>query len=105
MNCKNLDDWKALTQGIATAFPDVRHEIGRHFDSGDTGVVEFKLVGTHNGPLATAQGEVPPTGRPINVRMVRIERATGGKIVEGTIYFDQVELMSQLGLMPQPATA
>lgn len=103
--CNNLGEWKALTQAIARAFPDVRHEIGRHFDSGDIGVVEFNLVGTHNGPLTTGQGDVPPTGRPINVRMVRIERAEGSKIVDGSIYFDQAELMTQLGLMPQPAAA
>ena len=103
--CNNLDDWKVLTQNIARAFPDVRHEIGRHFDSGDTGVVEFKLVGTHKGPLATAQGEVPPTGRSINTRSVRIERAEGGRIVEGSMYLDQIELMTQLGLMPAPVSA
>jgi predicted ester cyclase len=105
MTCNNLGEWKTLTQSIAKAFPDVRHEIGGHIDSGDTGVVEFRLVGTHKGPLATAQGEVPPTGRPINVRMVRIERAESGKIVDGSLYFDQVELMTQLGLMPEPAAA
>jgi hypothetical protein len=31
-------------------------------------------------------------------------RAEGGKVVEEHLYFDQVQIMTQLGLMPEAAT-
>jgi hypothetical protein len=30
-------------------------------------------------------------------------RVSGGKIVEEHLYFDQVQVLTQLGLMPEPA--
>ena len=37
--------------------------------------------------------------------MLQIARIAGGKIVEEHVYFDQVELLHQSGLMPEPAAA
>jgi hypothetical protein len=34
-----------------------------------------------------------------------IQRIENGKIVEERLYFDQLEILTQLGLVPEPATA
>jgi hypothetical protein len=54
------------------------------------------------GPLATPTGEtLPPTGRRVSVRGVDVQTHLGGGVARHHIYFDQVEFLAQLGLMPE----
>ena len=76
-----------------TAFPDQRHEMIalRHAD--DAVVVEFRLLGTHLGPL----GPIPPTGGTFRVRMTAFFVFEGDDtLVTERIYFDQLTLLRQL---------
>jgi len=36
---------------------------------------------------------------------VQVLRVEDGKVAEARLYYDQVQVMTQLGLMPEPATA
>ena len=36
---------------------------------------------------------------------MQIFRVEGGKVVDTRLYFDQVQVLTQLGLMPETATA
>ncbi len=85
---------------FSIAFPDLRFEI-KHTDIvGDRVIFEWSGVGTHTGPLATQSGQViPPTGKPGKVNGVLISQVKDGKIVSEKTYWDQMELMKQLGLM------
>ena len=47
----------------AKAFPDMHREFCRFFTVGDVVVVQLALQGTHKGPLQTAMGLIPPTGK------------------------------------------
>ncbi len=47
--------------------------------------VAFQLVGRHTGPLLTAAGELPPTGRRISFRVVDILTLDAGKITSITM--------------------
>jgi steroid delta-isomerase-like uncharacterized protein len=87
------------------AFPDAKQTIDNTLVAGDTVVQEFTFKGTHTGTLSTPEGDIPATNRPLVARAVQIQRIAGGKIAEEHVYFDQVELLTQLGLMPEPATA
>jgi predicted ester cyclase len=88
------------------AFPDVRIEATNVIEGGDWIVGEFTYEGTHTAPLATPDGgEIPPTNRRATGRGVDILRLEGGKVVEEHLYFDQLALMAQLGLIPEEATA
>jgi hypothetical protein len=40
--------------------------------SEDQVVSEFTLPGTHDGPLQTPTGEIPPTGRAIELQVVEV---------------------------------
>ena len=77
-----------------TAFPDQRNELIslRHAD--DAVIVEFNLRGTHTGPLRSME----PTGREFATRVVAFFIFEGEKIVCERVYFDQLSILSQLGL-------
>ena len=95
---QDLENW-------ATAFPDSKVEISNVISSGDCVCVEFVGRGTHNGLLSGPAGQIPPTGRHIEVRFCDVLCFRDGKIASGHTYFDMVTIMSQLGLMPQQKAA
>ena len=87
------------------AFPDARLNVKNEFASGDWVVQEFTFEGTHEGTLSGPAGDVPATHRRLNGRGVQIFRVEGDAVVDTRLYFDQVQIMTQLGLMPEPAAA
>jgi ketosteroid isomerase-like protein len=57
------------------------------------------MAGTNTGPLVSPEGEMPPTGRRVNIRMAFILRVRpDGQIEEDQTYFDEAEFLKQLGL-------
>ena len=103
---RGLDGMRQYAQGWATAFPDGRVEDSNLIASDNGGAVEFIGRGTHNGPLMSPSGEIPATGRRLEMSFCEIYRIKNGKIVGGAIYFDMATMLQQLGLMPvQPAAA
>jgi steroid delta-isomerase-like uncharacterized protein len=87
-------------QETRAAFPDQRNEVIslRHAD--DAVIVEFDLLGTHNG---TFRG-VPPTGRSYRCRMVAIFEFEDAELVCERVYFDSATILRQLGLAHDPMT-
>jgi steroid delta-isomerase-like uncharacterized protein len=85
------------------AFPDARQTIVKELASGDWVVQEFTVAGTHTETLAAPDGEVPATNRRVTTRGVQVLRVQGGRIVEEHVYFDELQLLGQLGLLPEPA--
>jgi steroid delta-isomerase-like uncharacterized protein len=66
-------------------------------------VQEFTLQGTHTAPLNGPAGVIQPTGKKVDSRAVSVGRYENGQIVEARLYFDQTEVMTQLGVMPELA--
>ena len=87
------------------AFPDARLRITNELVSGDWVTQEFTFEGTHEGTLSGPAGDVPATHRRLNGRGVQIFRVVNDAVVDTRLYFDQVEVLTQLGLMPEPAQA
>jgi predicted ester cyclase len=87
------------------AFPDMRQTIDNQLVSGDWVVSEFTVSGTHTGTLVSPDGDIPPTNRRATARGVQLQRVQAGAIAEEHLYFDQLEILSQLGLVPEPTTA
>lgn len=84
------------------AFPDGTVEILRGARTEDTFFCEFKARATHTGDLQLPDGAtVPPTGKTATVSGMELSRVSDDKIVENSIYYDLLDLMSQLGLMPR----
>ena len=81
---------------------DIRITDPHYFDAGQAVVCTFTVVGTHDGPL----GPFPATGRQFALPLCELWHFdAGGRVVGGDLYYDQVSLLTQLGLLPQPSSA
>jgi len=87
------------------AFPDARITVHNEIVSGEWVVQEFTFTGTHEDTLVSPAGEIAPTHKTLTGRGVQIFHVEGEEITATRLYFDQVQVMTQLGLMPEPATA
>ena len=86
------------------AFPDGKMSVRSEITSGPWVVQEVLMEGTHTAPLVTPTGTIPATHRKVTGYGVQLLRVENGKIAEARIYFDQLDQMKQLGLIPTPAT-
>jgi ketosteroid isomerase-like protein len=63
------------------------------------------VTGTHTAPLPMSSGEsIPPTGKQIRVRDCDVATVEGGLVTSHNFYFDQMEFLGQLGLLPEMPT-
>ena len=95
----------AYAMSWLNAFPDAKLVLHNRVVAGEWAVDEFTFEGTHEDTLSGPGGDVPATHRSLSGRGIEIVRVQDGKIVEDHLYFDQVQVLTQLGLMPEPATA
>ena len=86
------------------AFPDARMNIHHEAASGDWVFVRATFEGTHENPLPGPEGEIPPTHKHLVGRAAQAWRVAGGKIAEEHLYYDQMQVLTQLGLVPEAAT-
>jgi steroid delta-isomerase-like uncharacterized protein len=75
-----------------TAFPDQRNENSVLHHTDDAVIVEFDLLGTHEGELRG----IPPTGRSFRCRMVAFFFFEEDAIVCERVYFDAATIARQL---------
>ena|SRR6266550_7940066 len=88
--------------GWVQASSDIRVADPSYIDAGQSVVCTFSVVGTHDGPL----GPFPATGKEFAVPLCEMWHFdSSGRVVGGDLYYDQVSLLMQLGLMAQPAAA
>jgi steroid delta-isomerase-like uncharacterized protein len=86
---------------LVTAAPDRTSREVVLFAEGEHVVEQARYSGTHTGPLRSPTGvEIPATGKAFDFPFVGIFRVQGGKITSIRIYYDQMELFTQLGLIP-----
>jgi steroid delta-isomerase-like uncharacterized protein len=94
------------TADFFRGFPDLRVELINIFEKGDRAAGEIKMTGTNSGPLVTPMGEVPATGKRIDLRGALVGRINAENlIVEERRYYDTGTMMKQLGLAPEVAEA
>ncbi|WP_394830242.1 ester cyclase [Pendulispora rubella] len=87
------DDVRRYYRDTRTAFPDQHHEIIALRHSADAVIVEFWLMGTHQGPL----GGIPPTGQRFRVRMTAFFLFDANEtLVCERVYFDSLTMLKQL---------
>ena len=100
MTSRGPDGYKQLILFFEEGFPDSGIEITNLFATEDQAVVEFIGRGTNTGPLHMPTGDVPPTGRTIEMRFCDVYRIRNGKIVNYRSYYDALGFLQQLGLIP-----
>ena len=83
-----------------TAFPDMRETCEDLISEGEKVVGRFTMRGTHTGEFLG----VPPTGRRVTMSGIDIVRVAGGKISESWYGEHLLELVQQLGAVPDFGT-
>jgi ketosteroid isomerase-like protein len=87
---------------FSEAFPDARWEPLYGHEAGDTAIDEGYFTGTNTGPIPLPTGEtVPATGRQVRLRACDAATVRDGRITSHRFYYDQMEFLSQLGLVPE----
>ncbi|WP_154677262.1 ester cyclase [Parafrankia discariae] len=83
--------------GLHAAFSEIDHEILDHVQAPDREVVVFLLRGRHTGTWVTPLGELAPTGRVFEARVIDILHVTDGRVAEVWTVPDELGLLTQLG--------
>lgn len=87
------------------AVPDVSMTVWDRISQGDRAAVETTFHGTHTGPFLIAGGQVvEPSGRRVSFHACWVFTIENDLIIAHRLYFDQLELYTQLGVA-FPSTA
>jgi steroid delta-isomerase-like uncharacterized protein len=87
-------------------FPDATYTVTSFVEQGDSFADEWTIVGTNTGPFTLPDGtQLPPTGKRVEIRGMELVKVRDGKIVIDNLYYDNTAILTQLGLVPQGATA
>jgi steroid delta-isomerase-like uncharacterized protein len=89
---------KILTAMFKGAFPDSYFSVEDMIAEGDKVVTRKTFHGTHEGEFMG----IPPSGRPVNVSLIDVVRISDGRVVEHWSVGDNLGMMQQLGVIPQP---
>jgi predicted ester cyclase len=100
----NATDATAYATRWLKGFPNGKMTVRNEIVSGPWVIQEMTMEGVHTAPLEGAMGTIPPTGKRVVGHGVQLFRIENNQIAEARIYFDQYEFMSQMGLIPTPAT-
>jgi steroid delta-isomerase-like uncharacterized protein len=96
---RGSERFREYLETFKRAMPDARAVLECIVESGDMVAAEGRFTGTHTGPLATDDGDVDPTGAAVDLRFADVSRVRDGRIVAYHTYYDQLGLLTQLGLM------
>ncbi len=94
------EEVKQSMQNTLIGLPDGKVEITNLFVGGDWVCVEYISRGTNTGPFITPTGQLPPTGRKMEMPFCDLYQIKNGKIVVNRTYYDLATMMRQLGLTP-----
>jgi ketosteroid isomerase-like protein len=84
------------------AFSDLDYRSERALETQECAIDQGDVIGTHTRPLQLPDGQsLPATGKQVTLRSVDVATVAGGKIVRHDFYFDQLDMLTQLGLMGQ----
>jgi steroid delta-isomerase-like uncharacterized protein len=90
-----------LFKGWKQAFPDAVGTVTSAVASGDKAALEVTWTGTHTGPLVTAEGTIPASGKRQQTPGAIFFTFAGDKIKESRQYFDSLTLLKQIGAQPK----
>lgn len=95
-----IEGLRARAGAIVAAFRPtftLRHVIAE----GDLVAVHWTNAGTHVGEFMG----VPPSGRPVTLSGIDIHRLRGGRLAEHWHVVEELQMLQQLGVIPQPQEA
>ena len=90
-----------LFKGWKQAFPDAAGTVTSAVSSGNEVALEVTWKGTHTGPLTTAEGTIPASGKSQETPAALFYTFDGDKVKESRHYFDSLTLLKQIGVQPK----
>ena len=103
MRAEGKDAVMEFNMSWIEAFPDVHIDVQNTFIDGNVAIEESIIHGTHAGVFHTPMGDVPPTGKTVTGEYTGIFEFRDGKVVSQRLMFDRLNLLEQLGLLPEMA--
>lgn len=92
-----IDSARAYYANFLTGFSDITFTIKDVFGQGNKLVKHWNFKGTHTGTFFG----IPATGKKVEVEGVTLVRMQDGKIAEERDFYDNLDFMQQLGLIPR----
>ena len=92
-----IDSSRAYYANYLTGFSGISFTIKDVFGSGNKIVKYWSFKGKHTGSFFG----IPATNKEVNLEGVTLVRMEGGKIAEEKDFFDNLEFLQQLGLIPR----
>ena len=100
------DAFLEWNRAFIDAFSDRAYRSERALETQECAIDQGDFVGTHTRPMQLPDGQsLPPTGKQVTVRSMDIATVANGKIVRHDFYFDQLDMLTQLGLLEQETRA
>lgn len=93
------EDFRKLQESFLASMPDQHIELEMLIAEGD----RVATYGTYSGTLTGPMGDFPPTGKSAEFKFLSIFRIEEGRVAELWVEWDNLSLLSQLGLFPPPA--
>ena len=87
------------------AFPDLKLTVTSEVEAGPVVAIRGTMTGTHQGTFHTPAGDMPPTGKSIDINFSDDYEVRGGVIVSTHLHLDRLSLLEQLGALPAPTPA
>jgi steroid delta-isomerase-like uncharacterized protein len=95
---EGIEAQKKLVEDNRTAFPDLKITVTELIVKGDTLAMKWTDTGTNTGPM----GDTPPTGKPVQFMGMSLVHLIDGKAVEIWDFYNQLDILQQLGYMVAP---
>ena len=95
-----IDAFKELITNVRTQFPDFKITVEELIIKDDKIVWRWIMTGTNTGTTS----DIPPTGKKMQCEGVGILHVVDGKIVERLIYYNEADMLTQLGYTIAPPT-
>ena len=91
---------------LSEAFPNMSYESVGTYESGACAIDQGDMFGHNTGHMQLPDGQVvPPTGKQVRIRSMDIATVHDGRIIRHEWYWDQLDVLTQLGLLTVAAPA
>lgn len=95
---KGIDSARAFYANFITGFSNIQFTMKDVFGQGDKLVKHWNFKGTHTGNFFG----IPATGKSVDLDGSTIVLMRDGKIAEEQDFYDNLDFMTQLGIIPAP---
>jgi steroid delta-isomerase-like uncharacterized protein len=95
----SLDEYIGLQKTFMATFPDQKITLDQLLAEGEFVATRATYSGTHSG----AMGESQAAGKSASIPFLAVFRVESGKLAEMWVEWDNLAMLSQLGLYPPPA--